>query len=230
MDRLKKYVLPAAGLVGLALVMDLTQVGHVMAQAAKQVVVANAPSQPIPTRVQSLPAITGNVAVTNSPAVTLQPGSFVGIDPSSNTVRIGGTVSVFSVDELFRVPAAPTIGMSYPGGQLLVTQNACIFVGGVCIGPTVPAGQRLVIESASVDIRVPPGQKVIASVHGGGQSLTIPVTLQGAFFGQDVFQGAQPVRFYADAGQSVGASIQRTSGSGDFTLFANFSGYLVNVQ
>src|SRR5262245_49325955 len=102
MNTLKKDLLTAAGLLACTFVLNMSQASQVMAQTAKDVVISNAASQPIPTTVQALPAITGNVAVTNTPEVSLQSGSTVGINPSSNTVRIGSVVSVTNADDAGR--------------------------------------------------------------------------------------------------------------------------------
>jgi hypothetical protein len=229
MSVVKKYLVPGAGLLALAMVIDLTQANSVMAQAAKDIIIGNSQSQPIPTTVQALPPITGNVTVTNSPAVSLQPGSSVDIGPTNNWVRVGNPVATYGLDDAYRVVAEPAIGMTFPG-QAFVNQHACIWMDGVCTGGTVPAGYRLVIDSVSLDIRVPPGQKVLASVYGGGLSHTVPLTLQGTFGTQDIFQGVRTIRLYADAGDQVGAMVHRNSSAGDVTVFATFSGYLVSGQ
>src|SRR5262249_51413274 len=166
MDRFKKYLATAAGMLTAVTVLNVTQGGNVWAQATKDkdVVIINTPAQPVPTTVQTLPPITGSVSVTNTPTVNLQPGATVGLSSSNNTVRVGGVVVVRDVENPVNQPTEALISTGFSSGSFVLTPNACIFVGGTCIGGTVPPGKRLVIESAGADVRLPPGQKVLVNV------------------------------------------------------------------
>ena len=89
MQKLKTYLGAAVGLVVLAVVVNLLSARHVVAQALRDVIVVNGPGRPIPTDVQTLPPITGSVAITGTPAVT---GS-VAIT-NTPTVRMAGRTLV----------------------------------------------------------------------------------------------------------------------------------------
>ena len=215
-------------------VIVLMPVADVAAQALKDkdVVIVNTPAQPVPTAVQSLPSITGNVSVTNTPTVNLQSGAAVGISPTNNTVRIGNVVSVTDTDSPVNQPVDVLVGGTF-SGLLVATPNGCIFVAGTCTGGTVPAGKRLVLESVGADVRVPVGQKVLVSGNalrnGIGMTHPIPMTGQGTFFGRDVFHGARQLRLYLDPGMSVGAVVERDNNSGDGSISLTFSGYFVDL-
>jgi hypothetical protein len=71
MERFRTYLGTALGLSILAIVINLLGAGNVVAQAVRDVIVINRPSQPVPTAVQSLPAITGAVSITNTPTVNV---------------------------------------------------------------------------------------------------------------------------------------------------------------
>jgi hypothetical protein len=64
----------------------------------------------------------------------------------------------------------------------------------------VPAGKRLIVESASARVTLPAGQRARAFVSGnfptafGVQYLTLE--FQGTFDGSDVYTTTQPVRLY----------------------------------
>jgi len=70
MEKLKRCLAAAVGLLLLAFVVNLLSARDVVAQALRDVLVVNGPGRPIPTNVQTLPAIHGSVAVTSLPAVS----------------------------------------------------------------------------------------------------------------------------------------------------------------
>jgi hypothetical protein len=91
----------------------------------------------------------------------------------------------------------------------------------------VPAGKRLIIESASVRVRLPVGERAHASISGnfstGVGTQYLPLAFQGTFDGNDVYTTTQPVRLYVN---SVGGafSIVRT-GVGSVLAEVAFAGY-----
>lgn len=208
MIEMKRSLLAVVGLMAALLVPHLTLVLDATAQTSKDVVVSNPPTRPIPTVVQALPPISG-------------------------TVGIGGVVSISDATSAAKQPSELLIATTLPAGQFVLVSNTCIFVDGTCIGTTVPAGKRLVVESIAAEVRVPSGQKVLVSVFvsrvTGGMTFPLPTTHQGAFFGQEVFQGAQAFRLYADPGMSVGAVVSRDLDTGNANVFVTFSGYFVDL-
>jgi hypothetical protein len=96
----------------------------------------------------------------------------------------------------------------------------------------VPQGKRLIVESASARVRLPPGQRVRATIQGnfstglGTQHLSL--SFQGTFDGVDVYTTTQPVRLYvSDVGGSF--TVVRT-GTGDVFAEVSLAGYLEDVS
>jgi hypothetical protein len=98
---------------------------------------------------------------------------------------------------------------------------------------TVPAGKRLVIETAVLLINLPLGQII--------ESFTIPTSVNGQVIFYSLFPTLtsqsdvtsffginQPLKIYADGGTQVSGNILRSgSGTGGFDLVV--SGYLVDM-
>ena len=100
---------------------------------------------------------------------------------------------------------------------------------------TVPAKQRLIIETLSLEVDVtPPGSQVGAQITytSAGKTVTLFVPLTFAFTnpsnGFDDYAATQAVRLYADPGTSVNFNVVKPSGStgSTGTPFLTVSGYL----
>jgi hypothetical protein len=100
----------------------------------------------------------------------------------------------------------------------------------------VPAGKRLVIESASARVSLPPGQRARASVSGnfptgvGMQHLTLE--FQGTFDGADVYTTTQPMRLYIQGpagNQGIGIFSIVRDGTGNVFAEVSIVGFLEDV-
>jgi hypothetical protein len=98
---------------------------------------------------------------------------------------------------------------------------------------TVPAGQRLVIETLSLQLNVTPSGShlgALVTYTSAGKSVTLFVPLTFAYTtpsnGYDTFTATQAVRLYADAGTTITLSAVSPTGSAG-TLFLTVSGYLL---
>ena len=95
----------------------------------------------------------------------------------------------------------------------------------------VPAGKQLIIESASVRVSLPPGQRARAFVSGnfptgvGMQHLSLE--FQGTFDGADIYTTTQPVRLYVSEAGGIFNIVRNGTGS----VFAEVSivGFLEDV-
>jgi hypothetical protein len=97
----------------------------------------------------------------------------------------------------------------------------------------VPAGQRLIIETLSLQMDVTPsGSQLEAFVNytSAGKSVTLFVPLTFAYTqtsnGFDTYTATQAVRLYADPGTSISLTAFSPTGSTG-TLFLTVSGYLI---
>ncbi len=98
---------------------------------------------------------------------------------------------------------------------------------------TVPAGRQLLAETLSLQVNVSPsGSKLEAFVKYTceGKSITLFVPVTYAYTdpgtGFDFYVALQDVRFFADAGTSIGVSVHAPNASGG-TLFITVSGRLI---
>jgi hypothetical protein len=102
---------------------------------------------------------------------------------------------------------------------------------------TVPAGKRLMIESASVLTKLPAGQRAYVSLGAndatkGVGSLYFSLQHQGTFDdGRDVWTAAESTRVYTSGGAPSSAffSIVRNSGTGECWIEVSLAGYLVSI-
>jgi hypothetical protein len=103
---------------------------------------------------------------------------------------------------------------------------------GVVTFSTVPPEQILVIETVSIQIDIPIGQKAAAGQLFGDVSATtahfFPTFEVGSpNSGEARFAGLQNLRLYADPGASPSISSFRDSGTGSGRMTATISGYLI---
>jgi hypothetical protein len=207
----KRQTLAAMVLVVLALLLNLGGTGRVVADAVKDVIVANTVANPVPTTIQgTLPAISGNVAVTNTPTVN------VGSIP---------TFVVQSRDEPARQPF-----QHFGTFQI----EAPAFGGNDSF--TVPAGKRLVIEYVSFRSNILTGGNQIVSFsiqNQGGGSIGgfgyVPETTIESAVNTTGFIAHEQVRLYCDPGTNVNVSAIRNSTVGSDTASYTLTGFFVNL-
>jgi hypothetical protein len=120
-----------------------------------------------------------------------------------------------------------------PDGQFSVVTGTFNNVSGPY---TVPAGQRLVVDSISGYYELPTGQQptfpgFVVSVNGlSTYVLQVPVLVQSAG-GRDRYQFATQLTTYADPGTAITPVCNRYPYSaGEANCYAALSGHLVNIQ
>lgn len=229
MRTLKIYLPAAAAVVVFSLAVAISNVGQVVAQAVRDVVVINTTAQPVPTTAQGITSIAGTVQAE-------QGGSW--------NVGITGTPTV----QVANPASAPllTRDVDRPATQPFL--HACTASGagpnvlsGTSVADLVPAGKRLVIEYVSAAATALPGQVVLVKIKITRPPISgVPVsfdhhlvaTPQGTFLTDAVFVVSQPVRMYADPATDLRleCEVAQDSLSGDLTLNMTISGHLVDVS
>jgi len=102
-------------------------------------------------------------------------------------------------------------------------------------GPyTVPAGNRLVLESVSGFFELPTGQKpttfgVFSTLNGANSSFRLTPTLSSSA-GVDLYNFAMPLTIYVDAGTQPSLLCARSSNSGLAVCDALAFGHLESIQ
>lgn len=185
------------------------------------------------------------VTVTNQPTVNLAPGSSVSV---SGTPTIQGSVTVNNstsspvISRGLVLPFQSFTTVTFPEGGQNTSADAIAEI-------TVPDGVRLAIEHVSARSCLPAGQRILATIitRAGGTQLghSLPMTLQGTFpftdnsgnpLALDCFVGSEATSLYADAGNSVFASAQRTNGDsnpntpGRASISLSVSGRLIPID
>jgi hypothetical protein len=201
----RQAVIAALLVVGVAVVLGATVFRTDIAQAtglAQSVTVTNTASNPVP------------VNVTNTSVPVHEQGTA--------NVNVTGTPKVNALD-------AGELYQQRVDAQLC---NGC-FNGSASF--TVPAGKRFVAEFISVQVILPPGQAANAYYNAdtGATGGFVPLESQGIQEGQNaIFIGDGPILDYRDGGSDFTVSVSRAStssvsASGDASLSAFVSGYLV---
>jgi hypothetical protein len=195
---------------------------------ATPVSVTNTSADPIP--VTGSVSVTGSITGTVTGTVGLTPGTSVMIDSTvSDPVRVRNVNDAIQPVQIANQCTSPqnTIGCDAPVAQLY----------------KVPAGKRLVIEYASVDVCTLPGQTatlhIKTTLGANFVDHTIGVTPPAAGPGSpnigcnltpsSTTAVAAQVRLYADADSFVGIAGDRSSAVGTTTFAFSMSGYLVDV-
>ena len=94
---------------------------------------------------------------------------------------------------------------------------------------TVPDDYRLVIETVSVRVSLPTGQRAWRTwLHYPG-SFFVPLFLAGSSSGKDNYYGSERVELYADPGSEVLWVLNRDSSVGEASIYFNISGHLVRL-
>ncbi len=129
----------------------------------------------------------------------------------------------------------PIRDVENPARQPFAFDSFCALVPGsdVCVVLfSIPAGKRLVIESITVEVSGPTGQKgradIFTTVAGTSHGFRLSLAPVGTFSGQDIMDGTHPLRLYADPTSTVSLRGFRNSTSGDGAFAGSVSGYLVD--
>jgi len=177
---------------------------------------------------------TRDVNIANTPlpvtgSVTLAPGASVNVNSS-----VANPVRVRSVNDAIQ-PVQASVSCTSPSNTI-----GC----GPATIYTVPTGKRLVIEYASMDACLLPGQTVELSIYttlgsaftrhyvnisppAAGPGVTnIGCNLPAA---SSITTVGQALRLYADAGTTVDVEGDRNAIAGSANLHFTISGYLVDV-
>lgn len=176
--------------------------------------------------------ITTLTQASSPPVIVLPPIRVKVVDPVTvtgkvdigNKVEISGRVE--TLNDALKTPVNFTVFQVYDGGSNI---RAGEFY-------TVPVGMRLTIESVSVRILVPAGQKVFAAIELGDGHVPVRnyLALQpqgGAFFGDnDDFILSQNLKLIADSSTPhISYRIFRNSIVGSITFDMAVNGYLEDV-
>ncbi len=173
----------------------------------------------------SLAKTAQDVFVTNTAKSPVPIAGSVGLDPAKNTVRVASSAAtpVWVRDannalQPFHQNATVTLDPSQLGGAVTFT---------------VPAGKRLVIEFASMEVVLAQGRVALAGlttvVNGVNGSHWLNFTSAGPAGGFPIsYIASQEVRIYADPGTQVLFNFLDDIG-GDGVMHASISGYLVDV-
>lgn len=199
----------------------------VAATNTSPVLVTNTTAQAVPVSQTG----TWNVGITGTPTVRLANGSTVGINNTATS-----PVLVRDVDNAARHAIQSTLSpLSLFVSDFSTSASGTVF--------TVPAGERLVIESVSIEVDAPSGQKVRARITAslsGDVFWFPPLTLQGSFpvpipgatttVVQDVWVAHLPARIYASAGAPITFTFERQqTAAGAAWATITISGYLVDL-
>jgi hypothetical protein len=141
-------------------------------------------------------------------------------------VKVTGTPAVEVVNDALYEPYIKLAGVSLSDGTLL---------GQVTFD--IPDGKRLVIETVSVQVAVPSGQKVrvfLDVTEGLGSLLgVLPVQSPGPILGVEYFVANLPFKLRKDAipghTDEIVVRMGRDSSSGGASLLATIYGYLVDL-
>ena len=99
---------------------------------------------------------------------------------------------------------------------------------------TVPAGERLVIETISmVGAELPTGEKFDVSITttaaGATADYAVPMTMTFSTGTVDVYNAFQSGHVYADPNTSIVVNTRRFASAGDANVSGTISGYLVSL-
>jgi hypothetical protein len=194
--------------------------------------VVNTSSEPLPATVTPV-----NGSIWNVNAQQSGPWN-VGIDAAANTVKVDTTnpLPVRDMDNPARQPFTASFEASFEKGRIdtFAKPNSSV----------VPAGKRLVVENVSALVRLPPGEKLVATeVYTIRNINHNPVFNSGVWLGsnfqgtlgavEDWFIASQAVRLYADSSEGGPGEVLlkfTRAGFGDDThISATISGYLVDI-
>ena len=130
-------------------------------------------------------------------------------------------------------PVPVVVQNNEPFHRFLVgTMAPGVFNMGDTLAVVVPAGKRLVIETASAIVTTLAGQNVRIRVDANAlgffaaHHLTVS---QEPWAGEIDHKGIQSLRMYANAGTTVYIRVSRDQGAGIANVNASISGHLINM-
>jgi hypothetical protein len=228
-----------ARLGGVALALGLIYGGFDLAGATGPpsnvtgiVTVGNDASNPVPVQQQG----TATVNVNNTPLPVQQQGTAtvnvsntplpvtgtVKIDPTANTVQLGGTATVHT--QAADNPAFEPVG----GGASLNAGDGDVIFSGFAY--TVPAGKELVIQSATFAADLLQGEHIlfVAITTDHGTVYLAPLSDESSDT-RDEIVGGGPITLYASPGDQVSVRATRFPTNAESTIEVDFTGYLVNL-
>jgi hypothetical protein len=199
---------------------------------SKDVLIENTAAQPVPTRAVG----TTTVSVANTPTVTLQAGSSVGITgtPSvslaGSTFTSSGALLVRDQDSAPRQPFHTNLSGNFKNLDLRCTWTGSNTATATI---TVPNNKRLVIEYVAAIHSLQAGQTLLdvaVETTVGGNTVEYPFF--GTFTAGDsinsIFVTQQMTRLYADPGTTVSVSSARSAQLKTGSCSVSLSGYLID--
>ena len=153
------------------------------------------------------------------------------VNGASDPVPVTGTVSVSNLGG----SPLPVQDVDSPGRQPVKAEASCSGCGCSATVYTVPAGNRLIVESASITANIPAGKMArwrLFTNNAGqqGTELNFPVTQPPVIFGIiSQSTAGQQVRLYAEAGSDVRMNGTTSDNAMPSNYIFSISGYLVDV-
>jgi hypothetical protein len=248
MTQFKNRVLPAVGVLTLALAFCLTDAGRALAAAGANVLsvlITNTADNPVPTTVLAMPEISGTVGLAagtsvsvNGP-VSLASGTTVGL-ASGTTVGVSGTVDVGT--PTVHLASGTTVAVDaqvFP--RFPVQTEASISIasglgGNQLTSFSPPAGKIFVVEYVSAIAIVPEGQYPTLMFfnndgNGSSASLFFDWTLQSTVPDgiSSEFVLSKQTRFYVHGGGALTYNFGRGGAfTGGALATVSLSGYLID--
>lgn len=218
MATLRTSVLTALATTALTLTLVTSGVGHAAISAVQTVFVVNPPKNPVPVAAQGTTAIQGTVAVSNTAS---NPVAVAVSNTASNPVAVAPQ------DSAPTHPFQTQLTMPIPPG------SPCS--GGVQTSFTIPAGQRLVIQTATSDVfpisnLSSPYGAVVAittTVNNSTVSYPIPPSISDTSGLGGIELTGSLSNLYADAGTTVFVGVLSRQLCDIDHVNVGVSGYLV---
>ncbi len=139
--------------------------------------------------------------------------------PPATRPRAPGALRVAEYNDPARRPFVGYVTVALDAGQL----------GESDVVTTVPAGYRPVIDTVTVHVKVPTGQRATyLYVSASGPVLYIPLSFSGSYSGLDHYHLGQ-VQMYADPRKIMYATWQRSFTSGAASASFGISGHFVRL-
>jgi hypothetical protein len=198
MKRFKYHILVGSVFVFLfttGTIMNSRQaVAQILDPNGAPVTIQNTSANPVP--------ITGSVGITGTPTVSLAPGASVQLAP-------GATVGVNNTNSMPLLVSDVTDTLRTPVGARCIAN----VIDGKCTLYTVPAGNRLIIQSIAVSVvRInvgidPSETSFLTTTNHLAFGMHLPLLRQASDSFGDYLTGQAPVRIYADSNASVSCGL-----------------------
>jgi hypothetical protein len=179
------------------------------------VTVGNGASNPVPVQQQG----TATVNVSNS---SVPVTGTVKIDPTGNTVQLGGTATVHTqaADNPAFTPVHLNQAVNFAAGEALESETPYV----------VPDGKELVIQQVSFEGHLPSGENIIQMTITTGDGPTwFPVQSDEPAGANDWITGGGPATIYAGPGSFVAVELGRFPSNDTGSIGVAENGYLVNL-